>query len=234
MTEDRPTTNRGTTARSWRICRGWTWSGAHSRRPAAPRAVRARMSAAAGRHVTGRGPVRGKRRRWSGPGPDARDPRRWGRRPRTSPHPRVVDERSPRARSSGSGRRWSASRSPSTRTRPSLSDGVLTVEAESTAWATQLRMVQSQFLAKIAAAVETAWSPAEDRRSGCADVAQGQLQRAGPRSPGHLRMSALRCGSRAPTTAATGRLEPPGRDADSRNSAHGSFRYVETPPQSQS
>ena len=35
----------------------------------------------------------------------------------------------------------------------SLHDGVLTVEAESTAWATQLRMVQSQLLAKIAAAV---------------------------------------------------------------------------------
>ena len=39
------------------------------------------------------------------------------------------------------------------RTRPSLRDGVLTVEAESTAWATQLRMVQAQLLAKIAAAV---------------------------------------------------------------------------------
>jgi predicted nucleic acid-binding Zn ribbon protein len=35
----------------------------------------------------------------------------------------------------------------------SLHDGVLTIEAESTAWATQLRMVQAQVLAKIAAAV---------------------------------------------------------------------------------
>jgi predicted nucleic acid-binding Zn ribbon protein len=34
-----------------------------------------------------------------------------------------------------------------------LREGVLTVVAESTAWATQLRMVQSQLLAKIAAAV---------------------------------------------------------------------------------
>jgi predicted nucleic acid-binding Zn ribbon protein len=34
-----------------------------------------------------------------------------------------------------------------------LRDGVLTVTAESTAWATQLRMVQAQLLAKIAAAV---------------------------------------------------------------------------------
>ena len=35
----------------------------------------------------------------------------------------------------------------------SLNEGVLTVSAESTAWATQLRMVQAQLLAKIAAAV---------------------------------------------------------------------------------
>lgn len=34
-----------------------------------------------------------------------------------------------------------------------LSDGVLSVAAESTAWATQLRMIQAQLLAKIAAAV---------------------------------------------------------------------------------
>jgi len=34
-----------------------------------------------------------------------------------------------------------------------LSDGVLSVAAESTAWATQLRLVQAQLLAKIAAAV---------------------------------------------------------------------------------
>jgi predicted nucleic acid-binding Zn ribbon protein len=34
-----------------------------------------------------------------------------------------------------------------------LREGVLTVSAESTAWATQLRMVQAQLIAKIAAAV---------------------------------------------------------------------------------
>ncbi len=34
-----------------------------------------------------------------------------------------------------------------------LRDGVLTVSAETTAWATQLRMMQRQVLAKIAAAV---------------------------------------------------------------------------------
>ena len=35
----------------------------------------------------------------------------------------------------------------------SLKEGVLSISAESTAWATQLRMMQSQILAKIAAAV---------------------------------------------------------------------------------
>ncbi|MCC3318233.1 DUF721 family protein [Nocardia africana] len=35
----------------------------------------------------------------------------------------------------------------------SLTDGVLSIQAESTAWATQLRMLQSQLLAKINAAV---------------------------------------------------------------------------------
>ena len=34
-----------------------------------------------------------------------------------------------------------------------LKEGVLTVAAESTAWATQLRLIQAQLLAKIAAAV---------------------------------------------------------------------------------
>ena len=34
-----------------------------------------------------------------------------------------------------------------------LNEGVLSVVAESTAWATQLRMIQAQLLAKIAAAV---------------------------------------------------------------------------------
>jgi predicted nucleic acid-binding Zn ribbon protein len=34
-----------------------------------------------------------------------------------------------------------------------LSEGVLSISAESTAWATQLRMIQAQLLAKIAASV---------------------------------------------------------------------------------
>ena len=47
-----------------------------------------------------------------------------------------------------------SARSVSTVTEPTaLREGVLSVTAESTAWATQLRMVQAQLLAKIAAAV---------------------------------------------------------------------------------
>jgi predicted nucleic acid-binding Zn ribbon protein len=93
------------------------------------------------------------RRRWSGPGPDARDPQPLG------------SATSELARSRGwSGRvaegsvfgRWPAvvgEQIAAHATPTSLNDGVLTVSAESTAWATQLRMVQAQLIAKIAAAV---------------------------------------------------------------------------------
>ncbi|WP_102145519.1 DUF721 family protein [Mycobacterium hubeiense] len=95
----------------------------------------------------------GRRRSWSGPGPDPRDPQLLGA---------VTSEL---ARSRG----WSTRVAEGTvfgrwpgvvgeqiaahATPTSLRDGVLTVSAESTAWATQLRMVQAQLLAKIAAAV---------------------------------------------------------------------------------
>ena len=83
--------------------------------------------------------------------PRSADARRGDRA--TWPEPEAGRRGSPRARCSGSGRRSSASRSPSTRRPTALRDGVLSVSAESTAWATQLRMVQAQLLAKIAAAV---------------------------------------------------------------------------------
>lgn len=106
------------------------------------------------------GPVRrktagpgGGRRRWSGPGPDRRDPETLGA------------ATSDLARSRG----WSAQVAEGTvfgRWRSvvgddiaehavpvKLTDGVLSVSAESTAWATQLRMVQAQLIAKIADAV---------------------------------------------------------------------------------
>jgi predicted nucleic acid-binding Zn ribbon protein len=93
------------------------------------------------------------RRRWSGPGPDSRDPQTLG------------SVASDVARNRGwSGRvaegsvfgRWPAvvgEQIAGHAAPTSLNEGVLTVSAESTAWATQLRMVQAQLLAKIAAAV---------------------------------------------------------------------------------
>jgi predicted nucleic acid-binding Zn ribbon protein len=97
--------------------------------------------------------VAGRRRSWSGPGPDVRDPQPLGRV----------------ARDLAKKRGWSAHVAEGTvlgqwasvvghqiadhATPTALNEGVLSVTAESTAWATQLRMVQVQLLAKIAAAV---------------------------------------------------------------------------------
>jgi len=97
--------------------------------------------------------VAGQRRSWSGPGPDVRDPQPLGRL----------------ARDLANKRGWSAHVAQGTvlghwpavvgqqiaehATPIALSEGVLSVAAESTAWATQLRMMQAQLLAKIAAAV---------------------------------------------------------------------------------
>jgi predicted nucleic acid-binding Zn ribbon protein len=97
--------------------------------------------------------VAGQRRRWSGPGPDGRDPQPLGSL----------------ARDLAKKRGWSAQVAEGTvlgnwatvvghqiadhATPTALNEGVLSVAAESTAWATQLRMIQSQLLAKIAAAV---------------------------------------------------------------------------------
>lgn len=98
-------------------------------------------------------PARGSRRKWSGPGPDSRDPQTLG-----SATSELAKSRgwSPRVAEGSVFGKWATvvgdqiaeHANPST-----LRDGVLTVEAESTAWATQLRMVQPQLLAKIAAAV---------------------------------------------------------------------------------
>jgi predicted nucleic acid-binding Zn ribbon protein len=97
--------------------------------------------------------VAGQRRSWSGPGPDGRDPQPLGSL----------------ARDLAKKRGWSAQVAEGTvlgnwatvvghqiadhAVPTALKEGVLSVAAESTAWATQLRMIQSQLLAKIAAAV---------------------------------------------------------------------------------
>jgi predicted nucleic acid-binding Zn ribbon protein len=97
--------------------------------------------------------VAGSRRRWSGPGPDARDPQVFAAATRDLAHSRGWSGRVAQGSVFG---RWPAvvgEQIAEHATPTALNDGVLTIAAESTAWATQLRMVQAQLLAKIAAAV---------------------------------------------------------------------------------
>ncbi len=93
------------------------------------------------------------RRRWSGPGPDQRDPQPLGRVARELARTRGW---SPRVAEGSVFAQWSevVGEQIAEHARPTgLREGVLAVTAESTAWATQLRLVQAQLLAKIAAAV---------------------------------------------------------------------------------
>jgi predicted nucleic acid-binding Zn ribbon protein len=95
----------------------------------------------------------GGRRSWSGPGPDSRDPQLLGTVSRDVAanqgwSPRVAEGAVFGLWQSVVGDQIADHASPN-----ALHDGVLSVTAESTAWATQLRMMQSQLLAKIAAAV---------------------------------------------------------------------------------
>ncbi|MEO9222212.1 MAG: DciA family protein [Mycobacteriaceae bacterium] len=95
-----------------------------------------------------------RRRRWSGPGADAsRDPQPLGRLTAG-----LVRSQGWSAEISAGAvlGRWAALVGPdiASHTRPiALRDGELTVQAESTAWATQLRMMQRQLLATIASGV---------------------------------------------------------------------------------
>lgn len=93
------------------------------------------------------------RRSWSGPGPDRRDPQTLAAATRDLAASRGWSAQVAEGTVLG---QWAAVvgadiAAHATPTR--LADGVLSVSAESTAWATQLRMVQAQLLAKIAAAV---------------------------------------------------------------------------------
>jgi predicted nucleic acid-binding Zn ribbon protein len=97
--------------------------------------------------------VAGQRRSWSGPGPDVRDPQPLGRLARDLAKKRgwlaqVAEGTVLGHWPSVVGREIADHATPTT-----LREGVLSVTAESTAWATQLRMIQAQLLAKIAAAV---------------------------------------------------------------------------------
>lgn len=96
---------------------------------------------------------RGRRRRWSGPGPDDRDPQPLGRIAS-----RVALDRgwSPRLTDATVLGRWPQLVGADIAdhcTPVSLRDGELVLQAESTAWATQLRTLQRQLLARLAGAV---------------------------------------------------------------------------------
>lgn len=110
---------------------------------------RGRRSPPAGRAA----PARGNRRRWSAPGPDSRDPQPVGRAARDLAASRGW---SPKVAEGEVFARWPTvvGEQIAGHARPTaLRDGVLHISAESTAWATQLRMVQAQLLATITAAV---------------------------------------------------------------------------------
>ncbi|WP_099023863.1 DUF721 family protein [Mycolicibacterium palauense] len=98
-------------------------------------------------------PTAGRRRRWSGPGPDARDPQTLGAATRDLARSRGWTPRVAGGTVFGQWPRVVGEQIAEHAVPTGLRDGVLSVSAESTAWATQLRMVQAQLLAKIAAAV---------------------------------------------------------------------------------
>jgi len=93
------------------------------------------------------------RRRWSGPGPDVRDPQPLGAATSDVARSRGWNGRVAEGAVFGRWREVVGAQIADHAVPASLTEGVLTVTAESTAWATQLRMVQAQLLAKIASAV---------------------------------------------------------------------------------
>jgi len=119
---------------------------------AAARAGNAARRKAAGRaaRTSGGSASRLRRRRWSGSGPDpARDPQALGSTMRTWVKAAGVGADLTRATLFG---RWEAIVGPEVAGRcapTSLIDGELVLQAESTAWATQIRLLAPQLLAKI-------------------------------------------------------------------------------------
>ena len=93
------------------------------------------------------------RRRWSGPGPDSRDPQPLGNVTRDVAKKQGWSSRVAEGTVVGQWPSVVGHHIADHATPTALHDGVLSVSAESTAWATQLRIIQAQVLAKIAAAV---------------------------------------------------------------------------------
>ena len=139
------------------------------------------------------------RRRWSGPGPDSRDPQTLASVARDVARNRGWSDRVAQGAVFG---RWQAvvGEQIAAHAAPtSLNEGVLTVSAESTAWATQLRMVQAQLIAKIAAAVgDGVVKSLKIVGPVGAVVAQGSVPHRWPRAPRHLRMTPVCAGGSEP------------------------------------
>jgi len=119
---------------------------------AARASARERGSRAVRRGAPGAG-ARRRRRRWSGPGPDDRDPQPLGRLAS-----RVAADRGWTERLAGGQvfARWGrlVGEELAEHAQPvAFADGELTVQADSTAWATQLRLLQRELLQRIAAGV---------------------------------------------------------------------------------
>lgn len=93
------------------------------------------------------------RRSWSGPGPDRRDPQPLGDATRDLSRSRGWSAQVAEGAVFGRWRSVVGADIADHAIPVKLTDGVLSVSAESTAWATQLRMVQAQLIAKIADAV---------------------------------------------------------------------------------
>ncbi|MEE2057909.1 DUF721 family protein [Rhodococcus artemisiae] len=106
-----------------------------------------------GRASSGRVRPRRRRRGWSGPGPDDRDPQRLGALTGAIAKQRGWSAHVSEGTVLGSWARVVGEDIASHAQPTTLRDGILHVSAESTAWATQLRMIQSQILAKVAASV---------------------------------------------------------------------------------
>lgn len=96
-----------------------------------------------------------RRRRWSGSQPDDRDPQPLGRIAARLAAERGWSERLATGHVFGRWARIVGAEVAEHATPVALNDGVLTVQADSTAWATQLRLLQRQLIAKIAAGVGT-------------------------------------------------------------------------------
>lgn len=100
----------------------------------------------------------GGRRSWSGPGPDRRDPQSFGAATRDLAQSRGWSAQVAEGTVLGQWRSVVGDDIASHATPTRLSDGVLSVAAESTAWATQLRLVRPSCWPRSPPPSVTAWS----------------------------------------------------------------------------